>query len=50
MMEWEECLKLMKILDSYDISYKCGDYYDDEDCISGHWIEIQETFIDSEEI
>jgi len=50
MMKWEDFLELIKILDSYDIEYSVGDYYNEEQEIIGHWLQIQEQIIDSEEV
>ena len=48
MLEWEDMLALTKILDSYDINYELGDYYDEEGVLCGHWLEIN-CFIDCED-
>ena len=50
MMEWENFQKVIKFLDNYDIAYRVGDYYDEEDRIIGHWLKIEEQYIDSEEV
>ena len=40
MMSWKDMLALIEILDSYDINYELGDYYDDEEVVCGHWLQI----------
>ena len=50
MMSWEDFQKVIKFLDNYDIAYHLGDYYDEEDRITGHWLKIEEQYIDSEEV
>jgi hypothetical protein len=45
-MEWEDMLTIMKIFDKYNLSYDNGDYYNEEEEVCGHWLEI-DTYIDS---